>query len=116
PEIFLEEVDHRPEVPRLLDIDLEEVAQIVERGGGLAEAELLLDRGGLGITLHDDEAAQHRAVFAGHLLPSRLALMRAKRDPPVGDRRREEDAPAVFRHPDIAELGPALGLDADRGA
>src|SRR5207244_5922479 len=42
--------------------------------------------------------------------------MLAERDPPVGDGRREQDAPAVFGHPDIAELGPALGLDADRGA
>src|SRR6266567_4308314 len=103
-------------VPGLLDIDLEQVAQVVERGGGAAERVLLLDRSGLGIALHDDEAAQHRAVFAGHLLPGRLALMGAERDYPARDRRRQDDAPAVFRHADIAELRPAFGLDADRGA
>jgi len=32
-----------------LDIDLEQIAQIVERRAGLAEAALLLDRGGLGV-------------------------------------------------------------------
>ena len=78
-EIFLQQVDHRPQVARLLDIDLEQVAQIVERGRGRAEPALLLDRGGLGVALHGDQPAQHRAVFARHLLPGRLALMRAER-------------------------------------
>ena len=116
PEILLQQVDHRPQMAGLLDIDLEQVAQIVKRRGGAAEMALLLDRSGLGIALHDDQAAQHRAVFAGHFLPGRFALVRAEPDPAVRNRRREQDAPAVFRHPDIAEPGPALRLDADRGA
>jgi hypothetical protein len=29
---------------------------------------------------------------------------------------RKENAPAIFGHADIVELGPALGIDADRGA
>src|SRR2546425_2959802 len=39
----------------LLDVDLEEVAQVVERGAGVPEVALLLDRGGLGVALRDDE-------------------------------------------------------------
>src|SRR5207248_9043497 len=77
---------------------------------------LLLDRSWFGVALHDDQAAQHRAVFARHLLPGRLALMRAETDLAVLDCRRQENAPAVFRHADKAELRPSLGLDADRGA
>src|SRR5579872_3050835 len=77
---------------------------------------LLLDRGGLGVALHDNEPAQHRAVFARHLLPGRLALMLAEADLAVLDGGREEDAPAVVRHLDVAEFGPALGLDRDRSA
>src|SRR5438045_6202415 len=57
-----------------------------------------------------------RPVFTRHFLPGRLALMGAKADLAVLDRRRQEDAPAIFRHADKAELGPALRLDADRGA
>src|SRR5262249_50386374 len=50
-EIFLQQIDHGPEVATLLDIDLEYVAQVVERWRGLAEMALLLDRSGLGIAL-----------------------------------------------------------------
>src|SRR5205823_9569412 len=104
------------EMAGLFDIDLKQVAQIVERGGGRAEMALLLDRSRFGVALHDDQAAQHRAVFARHLLPGRLALMRAEADLAIRDRRRQEDAPTVFRHVDKAELRPSLGLDADSGA
>jgi len=91
----------------LLDIDLEQVAQIVERRRGRAEPALLLDRGGFGVALHRDEPTQHRAIFARDLLPGALALVRAERDSAAFDLRRQEDAPAVFRHAHIAELGPA---------
>src|ERR1700692_3932846 len=56
-EIFLQQVDHRPEMAAFLDIDLEQVAQVVERGRGLAEITLLLDRGRLGVALDHDQAA-----------------------------------------------------------
>ena len=79
-EIFLQQIDHRPEVAALLDVDLEQVAHVVERGRGLAEMALLLDRGRLGVALDHDQAAQHGAVFARHFLPGVLALVRAERN------------------------------------
>ena len=79
-EIFLQQIDHRPEVAAFLDIDLEQVAHVVERGRGLAEIALLLDRGRLGVALDHDQAAQHGAVFARHFLPGVLALVRAERN------------------------------------
>jgi hypothetical protein len=42
--------------------------------------------------------------------------MGAERNLAVFDLRREQDAPAVFRHADIVEHRPALRIDADRGA
>jgi hypothetical protein len=69
----VQQVDHRPEVAALLDVDLEEVAQVVEARGGLPEEPLLLDRGGLGVALGHDEPAQRVAVLARHLLPGGLA-------------------------------------------
>src|SRR5688572_372005 len=77
---------------------------------------LLFDRGGFGIALDHDEAAQHGAIFAGHFLPCRLAIMLATRDGAALDLRREQDAPAILRHPHIIEFRPALGIDADGGA
>ena len=61
----------------------------------------------------DDQAAQHGAVFAGHLLPGRLALVGAEIDLAVLLLRREQDAPAVVRHLHVVELGPALRVDDD---
>ncbi len=79
-EIVVQQVDHRPEVAALLDVDLEEVAQVVERGRGLAEVALLLDGRGLGVALGDDQAAQRGAMLAGHLLPHGLAVDVAEAD------------------------------------
>ena len=59
-EVGVEQVDHGPEVPALLDVDLEEVAQVVERRARAAEVALLLDGRGLGVALGDDEAAERR--------------------------------------------------------
>ena len=83
-EIFLQQIDHRPEMAAFLDIDLKHVAQVVERRRGLAEMALLLDRGRLGVALDDDQAAQHGAIFARHVLPDRLAVMAAERNLAVG--------------------------------
>ena len=64
----------------LLDVDLEQIAHVVERRRGLAEVALLLDRRRLGIALDHDQPAEHGAVFAGHVLPDRLAQVIAERD------------------------------------
>ncbi len=100
----------------LLDIDLEQIAQIIERGRGFAEMALLLDRSGLGVALDHDQAAQRGAIFARHFLPGRFAKMLAERDDAIFFLGREKDAPAIFRHPDIVELGPAARIDRIGGA
>ena len=79
-EILLQDVDHRPQVAAFLDVDLKDVAQVVERRRGLAEVALLLDRRRLGVALDDDEAAQHGAIFARHVLPGRLAVVAPERN------------------------------------
>ena len=96
-EIFVQQVDHRPQVAAFLDVDLEQVAHVVERGRGLAEVALLLDAGGLGVALDDDQAAQHGAVLAGHLLPGLLALVGAEVDLPVLVRAAPAGCPSGIR-------------------
>ena len=115
-EIFLQQIDHRPEMAALLDIDLEQVAHVVERGRGLAEMALLLDRSRLGVALDHDQPAQHGAILARHFLPGRLAVMLAERDDAVFLLRREQDAPAIVRHLHVVELGPAARIDRIGGA
>ena len=107
-EIFLQQIDHRPEVAALFHVDLEQIAHVVERRRGLAEIALLLDRGRLGVALDHDQAAQHGAVFARHFLPGRLAFMRAEGNLAALHLRRQQHAPAVFRHAHVVELGPAF--------
>src|SRR4029077_5951436 len=50
-----------------------------------------------------------------HVLRDSLALMRAEWDFAIVLRRRQQDAPAVLRHLDVIELGPAFGIDRHRG-
>src|ERR1700688_3866067 len=89
---------------------------VIERGRGFAEMALLLDRSGLGVALDHDQAAQRGAIFARHFLPGRFAKMLAERDDAIFFLGREKDAPAIFRHPDIVELGPAARIDRIGGA
>ena len=103
-------------MPALLDVDLEDVAHVVERRRGLAEIALLLDGSRFGIALDDDEAAQHGAILARHVLPGRLAVMPSERNLAIGFLRRQQNAPAVFGHLHVVELGPALRIDRDCGA
>jgi hypothetical protein len=91
----------------LTDVDLIEIAQVVEGGRRHAQPALLLDGGRLGIALGDDETPQLRTILTGHLLPRRLALMLAEVDLAVLLGRGEEDAPAVFRHLHVVEMRPA---------
>src|SRR5699024_5486545 len=70
----------------------------------------------LGVALDGDQAHQLGAVFAGHLLPGRLAHALTEVDLPVLLGVRQEDAPAVFLHGHEVEVGPAVAPDGDRGA
>ncbi len=72
PEMRVQQIHHRPQVAAFLDVDLEQVAQVVERRARLSQVALLLDRGGLGVALRDDQPAQVRPVFARHFLPRGL--------------------------------------------
>ncbi len=112
----VEEVDHGPEVAAFFDVDLEEVAEVVEGGAGLTEEALLFDGGGFGVALGDDEAAEGIAVFAGDLVPDGLAFVLSEADEGVFFGGGEEDAPAVFGHADVVEVGPAAFFNADGGA
>ncbi len=116
PEVRLQQVHHRPQVPAFLDVHLEEIAQVVQRRAGEPEVALLLDRCRLGVALRDDQAAQVGPMLARHFLPRRLALARAEVHLASGFRGIEEDAPAVLRHLHVVEVRPALGIHADRGA
>src|SRR5271157_742188 len=100
----------------LLDVDLEQVAHVIEARRRRAEEALLLDRRRLGVSLHHNEPAKERAVFAGDFLPCGLALVTAKRNRASLDFGGKQDAPAIARHLHIAELGPAGGVHADGGA
>ncbi|KAG0731098.1 hypothetical protein G6F23_015645 [Rhizopus arrhizus] len=77
---------------------------------------LLLDGGGLGVALRDDDAAQVGAVFAGHVLPDVTPHVLAEVDLALAVLRRQEDSPAVVGHADVVEIGPAVGFHADRGS
>src|SRR5215470_8887156 len=110
--IGVEQIHHRPKMPSFFDIDLEQVAQVVERRAGKAEPALLLNRRRLGIALGNDEPPQARPVLARHLLPDRLANVVAKTDSPIDHRIGKEDAPTVFGHRDKSVARPAFGVDA----
>ena len=116
PKVFHQQIDHRPKMPALLDIDLEEVAHVVEAGRGRSEVALLLDRSGLRVALHHEQATKQRAIFARHFLPGRLTLVTSAGNRAPLRFRREQDAPAIVGHLDMAELGPAARIDADCGA
>ncbi len=115
-EVAVEQVDHGPQVAAFLHVHLEEIAQVVEAGRGLAQEPLLLDARGLGVALGHDEAAQRVAVLAGDDIPGRLAHHVAKSDPAIRGRVGQEDPPPVLGHLHVVELGPAVGVHAGGGA
>ena len=77
---------------------------------------LLLDRCGLGVALRDDDAAEVRAMLAGHFLPGFFADVIAEVNLALGVAGVEEDAPPVVAHLHVIEMRPALRVHADRGA
>ncbi len=114
-EVFLQQIHHGPQMAAFFHVHLEQVAHVVKRRRGLAQMALLFNRGRFRIALDHDQAAQHGAVFAGHFLPYRLAGMFAARDGAAFFFRCQQDAPAIFRHSHITELGPSLGINRNCG-
>src|ERR1700691_2561178 len=99
----------------LLDVDLEEVAEVVERRRGLTQVTLLFDRRRLGVALSHDDAAQLLAKFAWHLLPRIGVRIVAEADLAIL-RRRQKNAPSVLRHLHVRVVGPSVGRGAYRRA
>src|SRR6185295_12391217 len=54
-EVRVQQIDHRPEMTALLDVDLEEIAEVVEARTALPKPPLLLDARRLGVPLRDDQ-------------------------------------------------------------
>ena len=73
-EVAMQQVHHRPQMPPFLDIDLEQIAQVVKRRAGGAEQFLLLHGSRFGIALGYDDSPERGSIFAGNILPGRLAL------------------------------------------
>src|SRR5690348_5323144 len=83
-EVGVQQIHHRPKVPSFLDVDLEEVAQVVEGRAGMPEQVLLLDRSRLRVSLCDDQTAELGTEFARNLLPDRLPERVAEADGAIG--------------------------------
>ena len=115
-EVAVQQVHHRPEVAALLDVDLEQVAHVVQARRGETQRTLLLDRCRLGVALHDDEPPKFGPELARHLLPHGFADVVAEADSAVWFGVGEEDAPAIVGHLHVAEVRPAFLADRDGGA
>src|SRR5882762_8212826 len=99
-----------------LDVNLENITEVVEGRAGEAEHFLLLNGGGFRVALGDHDAAKNGAIFAGDVLPGGLALVDAEIDLALFVARLQKNAPTIFGHFDVVELGPAVRFDADGGA
>src|SRR5271168_4636816 len=98
------------------DIDLKNVAEIVERRRGVTQETLLLDARRLGVALRNDQASQRGAMLAGNLLPHGLPKIIAEADAAIRLGLGEKNSPAIFRHAHEAVGGPAFGVNAGGGA
>src|SRR5579872_2370245 len=107
----MQQVDHRPQMPAFLDVDLEKIAQVIQRRTGFAEIALLLDRCGFGIALRHDEASQHPSMLARNFAPNRFTLVLAESDATIGLRRGQKNSPSIVGHFEIAESRPSLRVD-----
>src|SRR5262245_62010752 len=109
----MQQVDHRPEVPPFLDVDLKQVAEVVQAQTALPEPPLLLDARRLGVALCDDEQPKLIAKLPRDFLPDRLTEEIAEADAAIVDRIRKEDAPAVLQQLHVLEVRPPRWIDAD---
>jgi hypothetical protein len=113
-EIRVQEVDHRPEVTSLFDVDLKQIPKIVQAWTALPQPALLLDARRFGVSLRDDQPAELVSKLSGHFLPDRLAEEVPEADPTVVDRFGKEDAPAILGQLHVLEVRPPRGVHADR--
>ena len=97
-------------------VDLEQVAQVVERRRGVAKQTLLLDRSRLGVALRDDQPAEGRAIFARHFLPHVLPHVVAKAYLATRLLVGHEDTPSIVGHWRVAITGPTRRINANGSA
>src|SRR5262249_36506349 len=109
-EISMQQIHHRPQMAPLLDIHLEQIAQIVKRRTGRAQQSLLFHRGRSGISLLQDDSPQRRSVFSRNILPGRLAPVISEMDFSILVPRRQKNAPSILRHADVSEIGPSVAV------
>src|SRR2546426_6088239 len=102
--VTVQQIDHGPQVTAFLDIYLKQIAQVVKGRTSLSQQPLLLDRGGLGVSLRDDDAPQVVAKLARHLLVSRLAIVITEANSGIGLCGFQKDAPAIVRHFYVIEI------------
>src|ERR1700691_3061715 len=96
------------------DVDLEKIAQVVERRAGHPEMPLLLDRRRLGVALRDDQPAQDSAMLARHFAPDRIALMLTERNLASGFGVGQKNPPPIVRHLDVSKSRPPLRVGRSR--
>src|SRR5262249_8823788 len=96
-----------------LDVDLEQVAEIVQAGAPLPEPALLLHARRLRISLRHDEPSKLVAELTGDLLPHRMAEKIAEADSAIVNGIGKEYAPPILRQLDVFEVGPTFRVDAD---
>jgi hypothetical protein len=113
-EVGVQQVDHRPQMPAFFDVDLEQVAQVVQARTALPQPALLLDARRLGVSLRDDQTPQLVAELAGHFLPDRLPEEITEANPAIVHGIGKEDPPSVFGQLDVLEVRPTGRIDAHR--
>src|SRR5436190_10369251 len=112
----MEKINDRPQVSAFFNINLEKIAQVVERRAGFSQLPLLFDRGRLGVALRYQDASQSIAKLAWHFLIGGHAAVITETNFRVSARWLKKYPPTVVRHFHIIEIRPTTRLDADRCA
>ncbi len=111
--VFVQQIDHGPQVATFFHVNLKQVAQVVHARRCEAQMTLLLNRSWLGIALRHDDAAQVRSVFARHVLPNFFTFVIAKMNLTVLISRIQKHTPTIVTHFDVTKLRPTLGVNTD---
>ena len=114
PEISVQQIHHRPQMPPFLHIYLKQIPQVIQRRAGKPQSPLLLHRRRFGVALGYNQPPQRRPILPRHFLPHRRPQVVAKGYNPFRFRFCQENPPAVFRHLDKPEIGPPIGFNAYR--